>query len=91
MVDKVNKRLSSRSVGQEDVLDFINRELVPTVEKIRLLTSALLDRVIDGAGSPEGVVAADKGALYLRTDGGVGSSVYYKSTDAVTTGWVALP
>jgi len=46
--------------------------------------------IVTGAGSPEGVVAADKGSLYLNTTGGVSSAVYYKTTDTVNTGWVPV-
>jgi hypothetical protein len=43
-----------------------------------------------GTGSPEGVVSATVGSYYSRTDGGQGSSWYYKETGAGTTGWIAL-
>lgn len=36
----IDRKLSSRAVDQENLIDFVNRELVPVVEKIRL---ALLD------------------------------------------------
>jgi len=42
-----------------------------------------------GAGAPEGVVAADAGSLYLRTDGGAGTSLYVKESGTGNTGWVA--
>ncbi len=43
-----------------------------------------------GSGSPEGVVAANVGSLYLRTDGGASTSLYVKeANDGVNTGWVA--
>jgi len=45
--------------------------------------------VTSGAGSPEGALAAYGGSIYLRTDGGNGSSFYIKETTAFTnTGWV---
>lgn len=40
-----------------------------------------------GAGSPEGVVTAPVGSFYLRTDGGIATSVYVKETGAGNTGW----
>ncbi len=43
-----------------------------------------------GTGSPEGVVTARVGSLYLRTDGGQASSVYYKETGTGATGWVGI-
>lgn len=43
-----------------------------------------------GAGSPEGVVTADIGSLFHRTDGGPTSSIYFKGTGTGNTGWVAV-
>ena len=42
-----------------------------------------------GTGSPEGSVAAVVGSLYLRSDGGAGTSHYVKESGAGYTGWVA--
>jgi len=46
-------------------------------------------KLIPGAGSPEGIVAAAVGSLYLRTDGG-GTALYVKKSGTGTTGWDAL-
>lgn len=90
MVDKLDKKLSQRPVLKTDIEEYINRELAPIVEKLRLLTDALLDRYLEGEGSPEGVVTADKGALYQRQDGTAGSLLYVKTTDDSATGWLAF-
>ena len=42
-----------------------------------------------GTGSPEGVVSAPVGSLYLRTDGGANTTLYVKESGASTTGWTA--
>lgn len=43
-----------------------------------------------GTGSPEGIVVADIGTLYMRTDGGAGTTMYVKeSGNHLATGWVA--
>lgn len=43
-----------------------------------------------GTGSPEGVVTADIGSFYSRTDGGAGTSFYVKESGMATnTGWIA--
>lgn len=42
-----------------------------------------------GTASPEGVVAADTGSIYQRTDGGAVTSFYVKETGTGNTGWVA--
>lgn len=45
--------------------------------------------IFQGAGSPEGLVTAGAGSLYMRTDGGTGTSLYVKQTQTLATGWVA--
>ena len=42
-----------------------------------------------GTGSPEGVLTANIGSLYSRTDGGAGTSLYVKESGTGNTGWVA--
>lgn len=42
-----------------------------------------------GSGSPEGVITANVGSTYRRTDGGAGTSFYVKESGAGNTGWVA--
>jgi len=42
-----------------------------------------------GLGSPEGVVTANVGSMYTRTDGGVGTTLYVKETGTGNTGWAA--
>jgi hypothetical protein len=47
-------------------------------------------RVKFGAGSPEGVVVADRGTIYLRTDGSTSTTLYVKTADdRLATGWTA--
>lgn len=49
----------------------------------------LLSRVIVGMGSPAGVVVANRGTLYLRTDGGAATTLYVKEgNDGTSAGWV---
>ncbi len=42
-----------------------------------------------GTGSPGGVVTAPVGTMYLRKDGGAGTTLYVKETGAGNTGWAA--
>ena len=42
-----------------------------------------------GEGSPEGVVSAPLGSLYLRTDGDTGTCLYVKQPGEGAAGWVA--
>jgi parallel beta-helix repeat protein len=44
--------------------------------------------ILSGAGSPEGVITADAGSIFLRTDGGASTSVYFKESGIGNTGWV---
>lgn len=47
-------------------------------------------RIRSGEGTPEGAIAAPVGTLYLRTDGGTGTTLYVKETGGSTsTGWTA--
>lgn len=47
-------------------------------------------RVRNGSGAPEGVVVGNVGDLYLRTDGGAGSTLYVKeANNGLNTGWAA--
>ena len=69
----------------------------PSMQRaLDVLSSAIADLqarnhapVISGAGSPEGVVAAAVGTLYLRSDGGAGSTLYVKESGTDVTGWAA--
>lgn len=48
-------------------------------------------RVLAGAGSPEGAVAAPIGSLFLRDDGSTSTTLYVKTAGTATslTGWTA--
>ena len=43
-----------------------------------------------GTGAPGGVVTANVGSLFLRTDGGSNSTLYVKESGTGNTGWVAV-
>jgi len=43
-----------------------------------------------GTGSPNGVVTARIGSMYLRSDGGQATTVYYKESGSGNTGWVGI-
>jgi len=45
--------------------------------------------LFSGFGSPEGVVTAARGSLFLRKDGGTSSSLYVKTSGTGNTGWTA--
>lgn len=65
------------------------RELTDAVTYTELTGKpAALGLMFSGTGSPETVVAASVGALYLRTDGGAGTTLYVKESGAGNTGWI---
>jgi hypothetical protein len=45
--------------------------------------------VLSGTGTPEGAVTAGVGSIFMRTDGGAGTSYYVKESGTGNTGWVA--
>lgn len=47
-------------------------------------------KFLSGSGDPTGVVTAPVGSLYLRQDGGSGTSIYIKETGVGNTGWIAI-
>ena len=55
----------------------------------KVLIGALTRGVFQGAGSPNSVLAASIGSLYLRTDGGASTTLYVKESGSGNTGWVA--
>ena len=46
-------------------------------------------RILSGSGSPESLVTAPPGSMYLRTDGGAGTTLYIKETGSGNTGWAS--
>lgn len=52
-------------------------------------SDALLNGIYSGTGTPEGAVAAPVGSLYLRRDGGAGTTLYVKQSGTGNTGWAA--
>lgn len=53
------------------------------------LKDALDERFKTGEGSPEGVVTANPGCIFQRTDGGASTSLYIKTSGTGNTGWTA--
>ena len=43
--------------------------------------------IVDGTGSPEGGISANVGSIFLRDDGALGTSFYYKASGTGSTGW----
>lgn len=58
---------------------------------LAVLITQLQEHVRWGSGSPENVVSSRKGVLWVRSDGGVGTTLYVKEQDSIagdpTRGW----
>jgi hypothetical protein len=46
-------------------------------------------QMLSGFGTPEGVITANEGSLYLNRFGGAGTTLYIKESGTGNTGWVA--
>ena len=78
---------SAPSVGDPQLAAFLD-DVIQIVKKLELKGENIIDRA--GKGSPEGVVTANRGSTFRRTDGGAGTCFYVKeSGDGTNTGWVA--
>ena len=54
----------------------------------RVLLGSANRSISSGSGSPEGVLTASPGAIYINTDGGTKTSMYVKESGTGNTGWV---
>lgn len=72
--DRANKLLSFDSSG------------VPSVGA----SSTVISMLYSGTNTPEGAVTASVGSLFLRTNGGAGSTLYVKESGTGNTGWAAV-
>jgi len=52
--------------------------------------STLGANLFTGTGAPETVVSASVASLYLRSDGGLGTTLYYKESGSAATGWIGV-
>lgn len=60
------------------------------IPRIGLNASLFGANYFAGTGSPESVVTARIGSIYSRTDGGQGTTFYYKESGTSNTGWLAF-
>lgn len=59
-------------------------------EKLALFLNEFAGRFFWGSGSPENVVTAPVGSVYLRLDGGAGTTMYLKEANTDDTGWAGV-
>ena len=63
------------------------RQLVGDLEARFHSIALMVNLVSSGKGSPEGVVKAPIGTIYLRTDGGAATTLYVKEAGTGNVGW----
>lgn len=73
---------------EQQLRQFVREELdrAALSVRVRQLQAGVL---LEGTGSPEGVVTARVGEVYRRRDGGAGTSLYVKESGSGSSGWVA--
>jgi hypothetical protein len=75
------------TITSPDGINNLNRILRTLYDNVAGDTEGV--RVFSGYGTPEGVVTAGIGSMYMRLDGGANTSVYRKESGTGNTGWVA--
>lgn len=58
--------------------------------RVRIGATSTSPMLTSGSGTPESAVTAPVGSVYMRTDGGAGTSLYIKESGSGNTGWKAL-
>ena len=72
--------------GRAPVTGTDNYTLREQLFELRRFIDAL---VLSGKGSPQNVVAAKPGTLYVNVSGGAGTTLYVKETGTGKSGWAA--
>lgn len=80
--------LTFQSLQTPDGLNELNRMLMSLYENVAGDGNSV--RILNGYGSPEGVVVASVGSLYQRIDGSTDTAVYKKESGSGATGWSAV-
>lgn len=70
-------------------LGLLNAWRTAYVQDVRVGGTLADPLLLSGVGSPEGVKSAPVGSIFMRSDGGAGTSMYVKESGAGNTGWVA--
>jgi hypothetical protein len=63
---------------------------IPSYPILNSILWLLSTNIQTGAGTPEGSITAPVGSLWLRTDGGVGTTLYVKEVGSGNVGWTAI-
>jgi hypothetical protein len=79
------------SIPPEFEQDGLTAAFMEDLRKLAMALQIMGNGVIirAGSGTPQGTTTANRGSLYLRTDGGAGTTLYVKESGLNTnTGWV---
>lgn len=79
--------LNSKKIQTEEGVSELNRMLQFLFEN--MVGDGDTVRAFKGYGSPESVVSASVGSIYLRLDGGATTTLYVKTSGTGATGWTA--
>jgi len=78
------------------ILDFVSidqdikdpKTLKTNLEDLKSRLNMLIEFIHIGSGTPEGAETGSVGHIFLRTDGGAGTTLYVKQSGSGNTGWV---
>lgn len=87
-IKRSNANLEARLADDSDYAQLLTKYTYASGGVFFLNTAGTLF-IQSGTGSPEGVVSAIVGALFLRTNGGANTTLYVKESGVGNTGWVA--
>lgn len=79
--------MRSRRVGPGELV--FRRDVERHALEVGQAINGLANLVRSGLGSPEGVVMAPVGTLYLQLDGGANTTLWIKESGTSDTGWAA--
>lgn len=80
-----NDMVRSLRVGLDKIVRRVNQCLTNANGTVEFADVS----IVVGTGDPEGVVTANVGSLFLRTDGASLTSLYVKEVGTGPTGWTA--
>lgn len=88
----LTERMRIDSLGQVGIgkLPGSLLDVAGTINAVTAFQVNDIAKIISGPGSPEGFYTAFIGSLFLRTDGGPGTTIWEKSTGTGNTGWQPL-
>lgn len=80
--------LEARLADDSGYTRFVASRIFSSIGQYDLNTSGTV-WIARGTGTPEGAQTASVGSVYVRTDGGAGTTLYVKESGTGNTGWVA--